>query len=152
MAKAEAAFNDYRKFYPKAPGNQLQFSVAQARIAFAKNNVPQARQALESIIQTALKAPAEVTRGDGAAYGQAFYLLARLQEREKNYQGALENYLRVTTLFYQTLPWPRVRKKAPTTSARRKRAWPHPDRPCTSDGLLAQSAHLPSPRHFPACL
>ena len=101
VAKAEAAFNDYRKFYPKAPGNQLQLSVAQARIAFAKKNVPQARQALESIIQTALKSPAEVTRGDGAAYGQAFYLLARLQEGEKNYQGALENYLRVVTLFYQ---------------------------------------------------
>lgn len=101
VPRAEAAFSDYRKFYPKAPGNQLQFSVAQARIAFAKKNVPQARQALEGIIQTALKAPAEVTRGDGAAYGQAFFLMARLQEGEKNYQGALENYLRVVTLFYQ---------------------------------------------------
>ena len=101
VAKAEAAFNDYRKYYPNAPGNKLQLSVAQARIAFAKNNLQQARPALESIIQAALKAPAEVTRGDGAAYGQAFYLMARLQERENNYQGALENYLRVVTLFYQ---------------------------------------------------
>ncbi len=101
VAKAEAAFNDYRRYYPKVPGNQLQFSIAQARIAFAKNNATQARQALEAITQAALKAPAEVTRGDGAAYGQAFYLLARLQEGEKNYQGALENYLRVVTLFYQ---------------------------------------------------
>ncbi len=104
VAKAEAAFNDYRRYYPKAPGNQLQFSIAQARIAFAKNNTAQARQALEAITQAALKAPAEVTRGDGAAYGQAFYLLARLQKGEKNYQGALESYLRIVTLFYQDAP------------------------------------------------
>ena len=99
--RAEAAFNDYRRYYPNTPGNKLQLSVAQARIAFAKNNAAQARQALEGIVQSALKAPAEVTRGDGAAYGQAFYLLARLQERDNNFQGALENYLRVVTLFYQ---------------------------------------------------
>ena len=101
VAKAEATFNDYRRFYPNAQGNKVQLSVAQARIAFAKNNAPLARQALEPITQAALKAPAEVTRGDGAAYGQAFYLLAKLQERENNHQGALENYLRVVTLFYE---------------------------------------------------
>ncbi len=101
VAKAEAAFNDYRRYYPNAPGNKLQLGVAQARIAFAKNNASQARQALDTITQAALKAPAETTPGDGAAYGQAFYLLARLQERENNLQGALENYLRVVTLFYQ---------------------------------------------------
>ena len=27
--------------------------------------------------------------------------MARLQERDANFQGALENYLRVVTLFYQ---------------------------------------------------
>ena len=101
VVRAEAAFNDYRRYYPNAAGNKLQLGVAQARIAFAKNNTPQARQSLEAITQTALKAPAEVTRGDGAAYGQAFYLLARLQERENHFQDALEDYLRVVTLFYQ---------------------------------------------------
>ncbi len=101
LAKAEAAFNDLRRYYPKAPGNGLQLSVAQARIAFAKNNAAQAKGQLDPIIQTALKSPAEVTRADGAAYGQACYLMARLQERESNFQGALENYLRVVTLFYQ---------------------------------------------------
>ncbi len=101
IAKAEAAFADFRKYYPKAPGNGLQFNVAQARIAFAKNNAVAAKQQLDAIIQAALKAPAEVNRTDGAAYAQAFYLMARLQERESNFQGALENYLRVVTLFYQ---------------------------------------------------
>lgn len=101
VAKAEAAFNDLRRYYPKAPGGGVQFSVAQARIAFAKNNTAQAKPQLDAIIQAALRSPAEVTRADGAAYGQACYLMARLQERESNFQGALENYLRVVTLFYQ---------------------------------------------------
>lgn len=101
IAKAETAFNDLRRYYPKAPGGGLQFSVAQARIAFAKNNAAQAKPQLDAIIQAALKSPAEVTRTDGAAYGQACYLMARLQEHESNFQGALENYLRVVTLFYQ---------------------------------------------------
>ena len=104
VAKAEAAFNDLRRYYPKASGGGLQLSVAQARIAFAKNNGAQAKPQLDAIIQAALKSPAEVTRTDGAAYGQACYLMARLQERESNYQGALENYLRVVTLFYQDAP------------------------------------------------
>ena len=30
--------------------------------------------------------------------------MAKLQERESNYQGVLENYLRVVTLFYQDAP------------------------------------------------
>ena len=101
VARAEAAFNDLRKYYPNAPGNKLQLGVAQARLAFANNSAAQARQAVDALTQAALKAPAEVTRADGAAYGQAFYLLARLQERDKDFQGALENYLRVVTLFYQ---------------------------------------------------
>ena len=101
LAKAESAFNDLRRYYPKAPGSGLQLTVAQARIAFAKNNAAQAKGQLDAIIAAALKSPAEVTRTDGAAYGQACYLMARLQEKESNYQGALENYLRVVTLFYQ---------------------------------------------------
>lgn len=100
-ARAEAAFNDLRRYYPKAPGNGVQLSVAQARLAFAKNNAPQAKAQLDAIIQAALKSPADLPRADGAAYGQACYLMARLQERESNFQGALENYLRVVTLFYQ---------------------------------------------------
>ena len=100
-ALAEAAFNDLHRYYPKSPGSGLQLSVAQARLAFAKNNAAQAKGQLDAIVAAALKSPADVTRADGAAYGQACYLMARLQERESNFQGALENYLRVVTLFYQ---------------------------------------------------
>ena len=101
FGKAEAAYNDYRRFYPEAPGGALRVSVGQARIAFARNNAAQAKQQLQGIVQTALKNPALVTKADGAAYGQAFYLLGQMQEQEHGYQAALESYLRTVTLFYQ---------------------------------------------------
>ena len=101
FAKAEAAYNDYRRFYPEAPGGLLRVSVGQARIAFARNDAAQAKQQLQGIVQAALKNPALVTKAEGAAYGQAFYLLGQMQEQEHGYQEALEDYLRTVTLFYQ---------------------------------------------------
>ena len=101
LAKAEAAYNDYRRFYPGDAAGQLRLGVGQARIAFAKNQAAQAKQQLQGITQAALKNPALVTRQDGAVYGQAFYLLGQIQEQEHGYQDALQNYLRTVTLFYQ---------------------------------------------------
>ena len=101
LPKAEAAYNDFRRVYPGGGGSQLRSSVGQARIAFAKNNTAQARQALEPIMQAALKNPADVPPLDSAAYGQAFYLSGQLHEQEGNFQAALEDYLRTVTLFYQ---------------------------------------------------
>ena len=101
FGKAEAAYNDYRRLYPGAAGGALRVSVGQARIAFARNNAAQARQQLQGITQAALKNPALVTKADGAAYGQAFYLLGQMQEQEHHDSLALESYLRTVTLFYQ---------------------------------------------------
>ena len=101
VAKAEEAYNDYRRFYPGDVAGQLRLSVGQARIAFARNQSAQAKQQLQAITQAALKNPALVTRQDGAVYGQAFYLLGQIQEGERGYQDALQNYLRTVTLFYQ---------------------------------------------------
>ena len=101
FAKAEAAYNDYRRCYPEAPGGALRVSVGQARIAYARNNAAQARQQLQGIAQAALKNPALVTKAEGAAYGQAFYLLGQMQEQAHGYPEALEDYLRTVTLFYQ---------------------------------------------------
>lgn len=100
VVKAEASYNEFRRYYPTA-GNSLRISVGLARVAYAKNNAAAAKQQLDVITQAALKAPASVTRFDGAAYGQAFYLLAQLQEKEGKFQDALTNYLRTVTLFYQ---------------------------------------------------
>ena len=79
----------------------MRANVGQARVAFAKNNSAAVKQGLAPVAAEALKSPATVTRADGAAYGQAFYLLGQLEERDGAFQNALEDYLRTTTLFYQ---------------------------------------------------
>ena len=101
VPKAEAAYNDFRRLYPAGAGGDLRSSLGMARISFAKDNAPLARQQLEPITRAAMKTPAEVTQLDGAAYGQAFYLSGQLHEREGNFQAALDDYLRTVTLFYQ---------------------------------------------------
>ncbi len=101
LAKAEAAYNDFRQLYPRASGGSVHLSVGQARVAYAKNNAARAKQQLLAITQTAMKEPALVSPLDGAAYGQAFFLLGQIQEKENSYQPALESYLRTVTLFYQ---------------------------------------------------
>ena len=99
VARAENAYNDYRKLYPG--GNSLRFSLGQARIAMTRSNNAAAHQQIDPIITNALKNPADVSHADGAAYGQAFYLLGQLQEKEGKPAAALEDYLRTVTLYYQ---------------------------------------------------
>ena len=100
-SRAEAAYNEYRRLYPDAPGGALRVSVGQARLAFARGNAAAAKQQLQSVVQAALKNPALVTRAEGSSYGEAFYLLGQIQEQEHGEQAALEDYLRTVTLFYQ---------------------------------------------------
>lgn len=100
-AKAEEAYNDYRRLYPTAGGNSVHYSLGLARIAFARSNLPLARQQLEILTALALKNPAEASRTDAAAYGQAFYLRGQIREKAGETQAALEDYLRTVTLFYQ---------------------------------------------------
>lgn len=101
VVKAEAAYGDYRRFYPGNGGGSLRVNVGQARLSLARNNAAQARQQLDPIRLAALRSPAEVSSLDGAAYGQAFNLSGQLYQREGNFQAALEDYLRTVTLFYQ---------------------------------------------------
>ena len=99
VPRAENAYNDYRKLYPG--GTSLRFTLGQARIAMARSNDAAARQQIDAIVTAALKDPADVSHADGAAYGEAFYLLGQLQEKEGKPAAALEDYLRTVTLFYQ---------------------------------------------------
>ena len=101
IASAEASYNDFKRLYPGGTGNALRSTVGQARVAFAKNNAAAVKQQLAPVTEAALKSPATVTKSDGVAYGQAFYLMGQLEERDGAFQAALEDYLRATTLFYQ---------------------------------------------------
>ena len=121
LARAEAAYNDYRKLYPSAGGNSLRFSLGQARIALARNDLAPAKQQLESMTSLALRDPTNVSPSDTAAYGQAFFLLGQLQEHQGQTQAALENYLRTVTLFYQdAASTARAQKSADTLRATHK--------------------------------
>lgn len=99
VVHADMAYNDFRKLYPG--GTSLRFNLGQARIALARANPAAARRQLDPIVSAALKNPASFSRADGAAYGQAFYLLGQLQEKEGKPADALEDYLRTVTLYYQ---------------------------------------------------
>ena len=121
LVRAEVAYNDYRKLYPSTGGNSLRFGLGQARIALARKDLAGAKRQLDPITQAALKNPVDVTRSDAAAYGQAFFLLGQLEEQQGNPQGALQDYLRTVTLFYQDEPVAaRAQKNADTLRATHK--------------------------------
>jgi hypothetical protein len=97
LAKAEAAFNDFKRLYPT--GGSLQAEVGLAQISFAKKQNDEAKAKLEPIMDAALKEKV-VPPASALAYSQAFLLSGQIKEAEGNLQGSLEDYLRTVTLFY----------------------------------------------------
>ncbi len=100
LPRAEAAYNDLRRLYGTAAGGSTaRASVGQARLLLARQNPAGARQLLEPLAANALRDPVRVSRAEGAAYGQTFLLLGQIREGAGDFAGALENYLRASTLF-----------------------------------------------------
>ena len=99
LTKAEAAYAEFARLYPGGKAS-LRGAVGLARLALARKDNARARQTLEPLAKAALEdlAPAEA---DGALYGQVFLLLGQLRESEGDGPGALQDYLRAVTLFYQ---------------------------------------------------
>jgi predicted Zn-dependent protease len=97
LAKAEAAYNDFKKFYPG--GGSLQSEVGLARLAVAKQDYATARQKLEPITAAALQEKI-VNPANALAYSQAFLVSGQVKESAGNLPGALEDYLRTVTIFY----------------------------------------------------
>lgn len=94
--KAEAAYKEFQRVYPGA--GSVATDVGMARIAIAKGDVESAKQTLQPIADKALQEknpPRELV----SSYGQAFFVLAQIKEKEGDHVGALENYLRTATLF-----------------------------------------------------
>ena len=98
LAKAEAAYKDFQKLY-KGQG-ALQVDVCEARIAVSKKDYTAAKEKLEPLAEAALKVKS-VPKADASSYSQVFYLLGQIKEDEGDLQGALQDYLRTVTLFYQ---------------------------------------------------
>jgi tetratricopeptide (TPR) repeat protein len=98
LPKAEAAYLDFKKLYPN--GGALQSDVGFSRLAVAKKDYDTAKQKVAPITEQALKEKAP-SFSNAMAYSQAFYVSGEVKEAEGNFAGALEDYLRTVTIFYQ---------------------------------------------------
>ncbi|HEX8372973.1 MAG TPA: hypothetical protein VF585_09345 [Chthoniobacterales bacterium] len=97
-AEASAAYAKFKQLYPGA-GLSLQADVGMARVAAANNKLDEAKATLKPIVAGALT-KADVTKAESAAYGQAYFTLGTIAEKENNPSEALENFLRTVTIFY----------------------------------------------------
>jgi hypothetical protein len=97
IPKAEAAYADFKRFYPG--GGSMQSEIGLSRLAVAKQDYETAKQKLEPITKAALEEKT-VTPANAMAYGQAFLVSGQVKEATGNLSGALEDYLRTVTLFY----------------------------------------------------
>jgi len=98
MPEASAAYVKFKQLYPGA-GLSLQADVGMARVAAASNKLAEAKAALTPILANALTKP-DITKAESAAFGQAYFTLGNIAEKENKPSEALENYLRTVTIFY----------------------------------------------------
>lgn len=97
--RAALEYADFQKFYPNARASE-RLNVMKAKIAVANKKADEARTTVEPIVKAALEKK-EVTKQEGATYGQAFLVMGQVYEAEKKFPEALESYLRTVTIFYQ---------------------------------------------------
>lgn len=95
MARAEAAFGEFKKAYPSAPEGKI----GSAAIAASKKDFATAKSLIGPIVEDALKQK-DVPVANRFAYSRAMYISGLVKESEKDLPGALEDYLRTTTIFY----------------------------------------------------
>ena len=95
MARAELAFRDFKTFYPNAPEGK----VGAAAIAASKKDFGSAKDLIGPIIEDALKQK-DIPLANRFAFSRAFYISGQVKESENDRSGALEDYLRTTTIFY----------------------------------------------------
>jgi len=98
LPKAEAAYLDFKKLYPN--GGSLQSDVGLSRLAVAKKDYDTAKQKISPITEQAFKEKTP-NLSNALAYSQAFLVSGQVKEAEGNFSGALEDYLRTVTIFYQ---------------------------------------------------
>ena len=95
MAGADAAFSDFKKSYPNAPEGKI----GSAAIAASKKDFVTAKGLIAPVVEDALKQK-DVPVTNRFAYSRAMYISGLVKESENDLPGALEDYLRTTTVFY----------------------------------------------------
>ena len=95
MAGADAAFSDFKKSYPNAPEGKI----GSAAIAASKKDFVTAKGLIAPVVEDALKQK-DVPVTNRFAYSRAMYISGLVRESENDLPGALEDYLRTTTIFY----------------------------------------------------
>lgn len=98
LPKAEAAYNDFKKFYPS--GGSLASDVGLSRLAVAKKDYDGAKAKLQPITEAALQEKV-VNPANALAYSQAFLVSGQVNEAQGRLSEALQDYLRTVTYFYQ---------------------------------------------------
>jgi tetratricopeptide (TPR) repeat protein len=98
LPQAEQAFADLAAAYPGPEGEALA-NMGLARLALAKEDYAGVLERLEPVAREALGKP-YVSEADSARYGRLFYLLGQAREARGKTAEALEDYLRIVTLFY----------------------------------------------------
>jgi len=99
MAKAEAAYADFQKLYPALRGNP-QLDVPLARLAAAKKNFADAKSKVEPVVAKAAE-DKNPSRASASLYSNALFVMGQVKESEGDFSGALDSYLKATTIFYQ---------------------------------------------------
>ncbi len=95
MAKAKTAFDDFTRFYPAA----IEGKIGTAAIAASKKDFATAKDLIAPIVGEALKQK-DVPVASRFAYSRALFIAGQVKESENDLPGALEDYLRTTTIFY----------------------------------------------------
>jgi tetratricopeptide (TPR) repeat protein len=98
--EAEALLEKYQADYGDAESEMDPLALGQAQIAVAKGEIEQAMELLEPLQALAVQQES-VTREEAGFFARVFYNLAEAYLKQGNLAQALENYLKVSTIFYQ---------------------------------------------------
>lgn len=100
LGKAETAYSDARRLYPAAAGAGATAEIGPALIAVKRKDFAAAKSKVAPIIAEALKEKA-APPAKAMAYSKAFLVSGQVKEAQDDLPGALEDYLRTVTIFYQ---------------------------------------------------
>jgi tetratricopeptide (TPR) repeat protein len=97
--EAEALLQKYQSDFGDTESEMDPLALGQAQIAVAKGEIDKAMELLEPLQQLAVQQES-VTRSEAGFFARVFYNLGEAHAKMGNLAQALENYLKVSTIFY----------------------------------------------------